>query len=404
MIFLLIKNELIKILKRPKTWIVFGLFIIFMLVGMYGLHHEDKNMKKYNSPQYKLEQVEKSINYTEEEMSKIENSKDKEYLNTLKEDLKHYEEEKIKYENQINNHSDVDQWKLDVTEEIKSHEENLKNKDIAEEDKTWISERIDKLKYLEQNNIKPLYGYEFNAYNYIDSVMAILGMVLLAVGISVFMSDIVSGECTPPTLKFLLVQPVSRGKILLSKFIAITITVLTMIISTEILTFLGLGAVKGFNAGTYPKTMGVRYFLDTSNMPAQRYPDLVRIANTGRIGNFNELIIRSLLLQIFFIITCCSIIFLISTLFKSSNVTTAISIIITASGTIVFQMFEFLSKFSHLVFLSYGSVTSVITGDIAYMYKNVNITPINGVIVMILTTIISYTIAHIVFKKKEILI
>ncbi|MDR5587556.1 ABC transporter permease subunit [Clostridium aquiflavi] len=404
MIFLLIKNELIKILKRPKTWIVFGLFIIFMLVGMYGLHHEDKNMKKYNSPQYKLEQVEKSINYTEEEMSKIENSKDKEYLNTLKEDLKHYEEEKIKYENQINNHSDVDQWKLDVTEEIKSHEENLKNKDIAEEDKTWISERIDKLKYLEQNNIKPLYGYEFNAYNYIDSVMAILGMVLLAVGISVFMSDIVSGECTPPTLKFLLVQPVSRGKILLSKFIAITITVLTMIISTEILTFLGLGAVKGFNAGTYPKTMGVRYFLDTSNMPAQRYPDLVRIANTGRIGNFNELIIRSLLLQIFFIITCCSIIFLISTLFKSSNVTTAISIIITASGTIVFQMFEFLSKFSHLVFLSYGSVTAVITGDIAYMYKNVNITPINGVIVMILTTIISYTIAHIVFKKKEILI
>ncbi|WP_252226168.1 ABC transporter permease subunit [Clostridium sp. ZBS2] len=404
MIFLLIKNELIKILKRPKTWIVFGLFIIFMLVGMYGLHHEDKNMKKYNSPQYKLEQVEKSINYTEEEMSKIENSKDKEYLNTLKEDLKHYEEEKIKYENQINNPSNVDQWKLDVTEEIKSHEENLKNKDIAEEDKTWISERIDKLKYLEQNNIKPLYGYEFNAYNYIDSVMAILGMVLLAVGISVFMSDIVSGECTPPTLKFLLVQPVSRGKILLSKFIAITITVLTMIISTEILTFLGLGAVKGFNAGTYPKTMGVRYFLDTSNMPAQRYPDLVRIANTGRIGNFNELIIRSLLLQIFFIITCCSIIFLISTLFKSSNVTTAISIIITASGTIVFQMFEFLSKFSHLVFLSYGSVTAVITGDIAYMYKNVNITPINGVIVMILTTIISYTIAHIVFKKKEILI
>lgn len=404
MIFLLIKNELIKILKRPKTWIVFGLFIIFMLVGMYGLYHEDKNMKKYNSPQYKLEQVEKSINYTEEEMSKIENSKDKEYLNTLKEDLKHYEEEKIKYENQINNHSDVDQWKLDVTEEIKSHEENLKNKDIAEEDKTWISERIDKLKYLEQNNIKPLYGYEFNAYNYIDSVMAILGMVLLAVGISVFMSDIVSGECTPPTLKFLLVQPVSRGKILLSKFIAIIITVLTMIISTEILTFLGLGVVKGFNAGTYPKTMGVRYFLDTSNIPAQRYPDLVRIANTGRIGNFNELIIRSLLLQIFFIITCCSIVFLISTLFKSSNVTTAISIIITASGTIVFQMFEFLSKFSHLVFLSYGSVTAVITGDIAYMYKNVNITPINGVIVMSLTTIISYTVAHIAFKKKEILI
>ncbi|NFO58364.1 ABC transporter permease [Clostridium botulinum] len=404
MIFLLIKNELIKILKRTKTWIIFGLFLVFMGVCMYGLYNEDKNRQMYNSSEYKIEQFEKSIEYTKEEINKIENSKDKEYLNTLQEDLKHYEEEKVKYQNQIINPDNAEQWKLDVTEEIKNHEENLKDKDITEEDKTWISERINKLKYLEDNNIKPLYGYEFNAYNYIDTIFAVLGVALLAIGISVFMSDIVSGESTPPTLKFLLVQPVSRGKVLLSKFIAVIITAITMIVSTEILTFLGIGLAKGFKSGGYPKTMGVKYFLDSSNISVQGYPDLIRLANTGKLGTFNELIIKSLLLQVLFIITCCSFVFLISTLFKNSNVTMAISIIMAAAGTIVFQIFDFSSKFAHLIFFSYASVSEVITGDIAYMYRNVNITPSNGIIVMIVTTIISYTIAHIVFKNKEILI
>ncbi|NFG59715.1 ABC transporter permease [Clostridium botulinum] len=404
MIFLLIKNELIKILKRTKTWIIFGLFLVFMGVCMYGLYNEDKNRQMYNSSEYKIEQFEKSIEYTKEEINKTENIKDKEYLNTLQEDLKHYEEEKVKYQNQIINPDNAEQWKLDVTEEIKNHEENLKDKDITEEDKTWISERINKLKYLEDNNIKPLYGYEFNAYNYIDTILAVLGVALLAIGISVFMSDIVSGESTPPTLKFLLVQPVSRGKVLLSKFIAVIITAITMIVSTEILTFLGIGLAKGFKSGGYPKTMGVKYFLDSSNISVQGYPDLIRLANTGKLGTFNELIIKSLLLQVLFIITCCSFVFLISTLFKNSNVTMAISIIIAAAGTIVFQIFDFSSKFAHLIFFSYASVSEVITGDIAYMYRNVNITPSNGIIVMIVTTIISYTIAHVVFKNKEILI
>ncbi|NFT93291.1 ABC transporter permease [Clostridium botulinum] len=404
MIFLLIKNELIKILKRTKTWIIFGLFLVFMGVCMYGLYNEDKNRQMYNSSEYKIEQFEKSIEYTKEEINKIENSKDKEYLNTLQEDLKHYEEEKVKYQNQIINPDNAEQWKLDVTEEIKNHEENLKDKDITEEDKTWISERINKLKYLENNNIKPLYGYEFNAYNYIDTIFAVLGVALLAIGISVFMSDIVSGESNPSTLKFLLVQPVSRGKVLLSKFIAVIITAITMIVSTEILTFLGIGIVKEFKSGGYPKTMGVKYFLDSSNISVQGYPDLIRLSNTGKLGTFNELIIKSLLLQVLFIITCCSFVFLISTLFKNSNVTMAISIIMAAAGTIVFQIFDFSSKFAHLIFFSYASVSEVITGDIAYMYRNVNITPSNGIIVMIVTTIISYTIAHIVFKNKEILI
>lgn len=409
MIFILIKNELIKILKKTKTWIVFGLFLVFLGVCMFGLYNESKYRQNFNSLGYKIEQIKNSIKYTEEQISKIENINEKEYLDTLKQELNEYKEEKAKYENQLNEienkEENTEQWKVQIAEEIKNQEENLNSKDIPEEDKTWISERIDKLKYLQENNIKPLYGYEFNAYNYMDTVMSILGISILAVGIAIFMSDIVCGEYSPATFKFLLIQPVSRGKILLSKFIASTITALTMIVSGEVIAFLGIGFTSKFDAATYPKSIDTRYFLDMSNISLdQRYPNLIRIADTGKIVSFNELILRAFIFQMLFIITCCAVFLLISTIFKSSSISTAISIVISISGTVIFQVFSFSSKFAHLIFLSYSHVTAVVTGDVAYVYKNVNITPSNGIIVMIATIIISYTIAHIRFNKKEMLI
>ncbi|MBW6411530.1 ABC transporter permease subunit [Clostridium weizhouense] len=408
MLFLLIKNELIKILKRTKTWIVFGLFVLFIGVGMYGLYSREKDMEKYNSPQYRLEQVTQEIKHTKESIKNFEestNPEDKGDLVNLKESLKAYEEEQTKYQEQVKNGVNLDQWKIDLDENIKSYEESLNNKNLSESNKATITEELNELKYLKENNIKPLHGYEFNAYNYMDTIIGILGAVLLVVGISIFMSDIVSGECTPPTLKFLLVQPISRGKVLLSKFIAVTITVITMIMSVECLAFLGMGLVKGFDAGNYPKTLGVRYLLDFSNAANRGgNPDFIRVAGSGHFATFNDFVIKSLLLQILFMITCCAFIFLISTLFKSSTVSTTIAIIVAVAGTVAFQMFAFLKRFAHLVFLNYGQVNSVITGDIAYSYNNVNLTPVNAIIVMCVTTIISYIIAHVVFKKKDILI
>ena len=62
-----------------------------------------------------------------------------------------------------------------------------------------------------------------------------------------FMSDIVSGESTPATLKFLLVQPISRAKVILSKFIAVVITVVAMIAGLEVAAYGVIGAFTGFD-------------------------------------------------------------------------------------------------------------------------------------------------------------
>lgn len=46
----------------------------------------------------------------------------------------------------------------------------------------------------------------------------------------------------------------------------------------------------------------------------------------------------------------------------------------------------------------------VLTGSSALAFNNPNMTVQNGIIVMIATIVISYTIAHINFKRKDILI
>ena len=138
----------------------------------------------------------------------------------------------------IKNGVDEDQWKKQLDEEIKYASEDVErykqyNDEWSKQYYLDAKERLEEFTYLKENNIKPLYGWEYDGYNYMNSLMKFLGMAILVAGIAVFMSDIVSGECTPATLKFLLIQPVTRGKVLLSKFIAVTITVLSMILGTD---------------------------------------------------------------------------------------------------------------------------------------------------------------------------
>ena len=63
-----------------------------------------------------------------------------------------------------------------------------------------------------------------------------------------------------------------------------------------------------------------------------------------------------------------------------------------------------LRKIAHLVFLNFGDAISVFTGSSAMMMQNANMTVTNGIIVMIVTTVVAYLIAHINFSKKDILI
>ena len=407
MLFTLIKNELIKLLKKGKTWIVFALFALFIGITIYGQYSGDKNMRMWQSPEKQLEMAEDNLNYYKEELEANKNSgTNPEYIAYLEESIEYSKEQIKNYEDIIKNGVSEDVWKKQLDEEIKYTEEEIERYEKYDDEwsKQYLmeaKERLEEFTYLKDNNIEPLYGWEYDTYNYMTSLMQFLGMAILVAGIAVFMSDIVSGECTPATLKFLLIQPVTRGKVLLSKFIAVTITVLTMILGAELVGFLFVNLTSNISSSNYPVSIGTIYEkIINSDGTAM----LSKVVGSGHMGTNLELFTKSMLFQGLFIITACAVIFMISTLIKSSMITMAVSVVVTVFLTIGSYNLSALRKISHLVFLNFGDAISVFTGSSAMMMQNANMTVTNGIIVMIVTTVVAYLVAHINFSRKDILI
>ena len=413
MLLTLIKNELIKLMKKSKTWIVLVLFVLFVGISVFGVYRSDQNMRAWQSPESRLQMAKQDLAIVNDDIKKanedLESKKESvnpeyvEYLESRKVDL----EERVKsYEDSIKNGEDENTWKLELDERIKSSQEYIEN--LKQYNDEWSKkyllgeqEQLDMFLYLKDNNIKPLYGWEYEAFGFMKTLMQFLGMAILVSGIAVFMSDIVSGECTPATLKFLLVQPVTRGKVLLSKFISVAITVLTMIMGAELLGWIFVKLTSGIDSSSYPVTIGNLFEKVVGDDGAT---SLAKIAGSGYIGTNMELFVKSMLFQGLFIITTCAVIFLISTLIKSSMITMAASVVITVFLTIGCQSISVLAKMAHLIFINYADAFSVLTGGSALMFENTNMTASLGIIVMVITIVVSYGIAHLNFTRKDMLI
>jgi len=95
---------------------------------------------------------------------------------------------------------------------------------------------------------------------------------------------------------------------------------------------------------------------------------------------------------------------MISTIFKSSMISMAVSVILTIFLTIGAQAITTIKEYSHLLFTTYADASSVINSNLVLMYQNPKLTIVNGIICMIITSILAYIIAHINFTKKDILI
>ena len=408
MIFTLIKNELIKIFKRGKTWIVFALFAL-TIAGMGVISYKEaKYTEYYQSPEGQIESLKDSIKYSKSDIEYYKTVKEewaKEEITNAESRIKELEKQINTLEEEIKNNKDnPNAWRESLEEEKKTIEDNLKDSSYSEDDKVSFKQRLEEINIYLDKNMKPIEEWEFNGINYGIKFIFMIGTLILAAGIAVFMSDIVSGECTPPTLKFLLVQPISRGKVILSKFIAVVITVVTMIGGLEALVVVGISAFTGFDAGKMPQYIGKAFKWDYTNAAENGGPQLAEVAGSGVLSTRWMYLLESFGLQILFIIACCAFIFMISAIFKSSMITMAVSVILCVAATIIPEMSQTIRSISRFFFTSYGDTTSLVSGYCAMNFNNPNVTLGFGVIVMIATTIVSYIIGHIVFNKKDILI
>ena len=406
MLFTLIKNELIKLMKKGKTWIVFGLFMTVIGITIFTQYKQDKDIIAWNTPEVKLQNANDELEYVNEELESNKESNSPDYNSSLEQRKIQLADEIKAYKDIIENGEDENAWKVELDLRISECKEIIENS--KEYDDEWsknarlvAEENLEIYTYLKENNMEPINGWEYEANNYMQTIMDFLSLAILVCGIAVFMSDIVSGECTPATLKFLLIQPVSRGKVLLSKFIAVTLTVITMIVGGELL---GCGFVKltrTIDGGNYPVSIGTLY---KKVINADGVTDLVKIAGSSHTGTNTELFVKSILLQVLFIITACAFVFMVSTLIKSSMVTMAVSVVVTVFLTIASTILSPLMKVAHLIFVNYGNTSNLVMGNSAIMYSNPAVNIKTGIIVMLVTILVSYIIAHFNFKNKDILI
>jgi ABC-2 type transport system permease protein len=415
--FTLIGNEMKKLFSRKKTWVVVIGFILLLGLLTFAMYKEEQNSKKYSSPEFKIKNMQESITFENKQKEELQKKKDN--AATTADDKKDIERELAKLETNIKNMEESIKelksssgkdtfWKTELKQQIESTEKMINNKDeesMPEEYKEKEKLNLTQMKYFLENDIKPVKGYELLGFNFANNIVEFLGMIFLAMGIAIFISDMVSGECTPPTMKFLITQPVSRGKVLLSKFIAAVVSSVLLIVSIELIYFLIVGLVFGFGNSNYPVMVGTRFQFDMASVNQQGVHPLKAIAGSTYIIPMWKFTIQIFLMQILFIITCASFIFLISTLFKSSMVSMGVGSIIMIILFVIVNQIKQLGKIVPYLFTTYGNVVGVLKGEeLALRFQNPALTPSISIPVMIIWAVACYIIAHFVFTKKDILI
>lgn len=396
--FNLIKNETIKLLKRTKTLVTFVAFLLLIGLITFSGYKMSKDHQQWNDPDSKIQRAEESIQRLKMDKENPEINED--YKKQIDEYINE-EEATIKQAKLEKEQGKVD-WKILVNETIQDSKNQLNDENLSAEAKASIQETLDLNEYYIDNNIDPN-DNQFNAFTTLGLIIQILGGIFLAIGLTIFASDMVSGEYTPPTMKVLLIQPVSRGKVLFAKFISVALTCITLIISVEALMFLLVGAIFGFGNSNYPVVIGKKFYFDKL-VTSSAAPQVKEVIGSSHIAPIWNVTLQAVLLQIVFIIAVVAFVFLISTIMKSSMLSMSLSNVTIVALLIIPNLSSSIRKVMPYCFLTYGDGYSLLDGSLNMGYNTSFITPLSAVIVMGIWTVVCYSIAHFVFIKKDILI
>lgn len=399
--FGLLKNEFEKMIFRRKLLITF--LCLTLLAGFisFGIYKSKEAQKKYSDPKFMIENLTQDINRmkAERDSTSGNDNKAKEDYNRMISDM----EKQLEELNLQLNAQKLD-WRESLTQENKRLEEskNMNDRPDAENQLTYINNQIERNKYFLEHNIKPKDSFNVNGYDLTIELISILGSFFIILITALLSADIVSGEYTPPTMKILLTRPVSRTKILLSKYITAIVSAVMVVISVELLVFLVTGLIFGFGDGAYPAFVGTRYKYNPIKS-AELGNQIIQIAGSTYIIPLWKYFIKILAMQVIYIASAVSFFFLLSTVLKSSMISMAVGILISISLFLITQT-GYLSKISPYIFVVYGDTPNIITGEIARRVNNPITSPTFAIITLLIWAIICYGISHLVFRKKDILI
>jgi len=245
-----------------------------------------------------------------------------------------------------------------------------------------INIEIEKNTYLLTNDLEPINdGMTMNVSNYINLVLKYIAPMLLGIIVVLSTADIVSKEMDYGTMQTLLFQKISKRKIIITKLLACISTNIVFFIITLIIVAIPLYLKNGI--GDF------------------NYPSIIKAENTLIITQVSTLILKNLVVTLFFIIFLSCFSTLISIFCKNSIESLCIALTICIGSGILFNKIQLPSWVKIINPFNYLAGNDIfLTG-----FSSSSITPDTNVI-LISSVFILYSIAIILlslvtFSKKQ---
>lgn len=389
----LIKNEFIKLHYRKKfviTIIIFALicgFISFAYAKVQNASSTDAQLSLLNKSKAQLQKEEAATS----DSTKKEQLK--QYISQMDSQIEQLKSSKSTSSNK--------NWKTTLKNNIDTlkGEKNSATDISSDSAKETYNKQIILYQYLIDHNIKPQTNGSFSNFNFIESLLKLIGPLFIPIIIAILTADIVSGEYTPPTMKMLLTRPASRSKILASKFIAVLVSSIIIVTAIELVSYLIMGIMHGFDNPMYPVLAGTKY-ISTIKL-SQDSTGIIPVLGSTYVTATWKFIIQMFLFQFLYILTCCSLFMLLSTILRSSTLSMTLSILATIVANILASI-PSLAAVSPFFFTTYGSIPSILDSSLIESSGVTYLTPLFSCIFLVLFSGICYIISTYVFQKKDI--
>ncbi|MFZ4438840.1 MAG: ABC transporter permease subunit [Syntrophales bacterium] len=169
-------------------------------------------------------------------------------------------------------------WKKLAGQQLIDLKNRLDNQYMDENHKSSLKVRIEQLQYNIENNINPL---DISSAKFTTRFMEQAIFLFLPLLVIMLSADIVSGESSSGTIKLLVARCVPRWKILLSKFLCLTMMEIVVLFFALIISIAVSGIFFGFGGWMAPAATGFKVLAgqldtrDVMNVPQWRYALMV---------------------------------------------------------------------------------------------------------------------------------
>lgn len=275
-------------------------------------------------------------------------------------------------------------WKTVLQQQIVDQQNRLASSRVPQEYKQLIKLNIQQQQYYLDHNINPnAPGAPTFVRGFAEQAISLFLPLLVVI----LAADIVSSEHSLGTIKLLLTRPVSRWKILFSKYIALLLSISFIITITILLCYLISGIIFGYKGWTLPVMSGFQ------SKGEQLITDHVHLLPQWKY------ILMAYGLAWFTCIVVGTLSFMVSVLMKNTASSMGVMLAALISGSLLEQVAHSWSALKYSAF-THLRLTDYLSGDtslIPGMSLPFSLT------VLSVWAIISLIIAFVTFTRRDVL-